>query len=207
MNTRKLILFTAGDGPEECTLFVGKVLPVFLKEAEIHHLETEVVKRDVGDLNGTLFSVSVMISGEETPEFIKNWEGTLQWICKSPYRKFHKRKNWFIGCFSFDIPESALWKESDVRYQTTRSSGPGGQHVNKTESAVRATHIPTGISVLVQEERSQFQNKNLATKRLRNLVEQEALKEVEKQTVEQWKKHHQLQRGNPVRVFSEMGLK
>ena len=89
------------------------------------------------------------------------WQGSLQWICASPVRPKHPRKNWYIGVFRMpEMPE--MPSESEIEFQTCRSGGKGGQHVNKTESAVRATHKASGISVRVESERSQHANKKLA---------------------------------------------
>ena len=84
--------------------------------------------------------------------------GTVQWICESPIRPGHKRKNWYIDVHS--IPdEEALNASDDFKFEAFRSGGKGGQHVNKTSSGVRVTHIPTGLTTTCTEERSQFMNK------------------------------------------------
>ncbi|GHU73030.1 hypothetical protein FACS189413_16950 [Bacteroidia bacterium] len=120
-----------------------------------------------------------------------------------PYRKFHKRKNWFVGVQRLPVFVANEWNENELRIQTLKASGPGGQHVNKTESAVRVTHIPSGISVMVSKNRSQLQNKKQAIKRLRIKLaayEQERMLAV---TQDNWQNHNELERGNPVRVITE----
>jgi peptide chain release factor len=92
---------------------------------------------------------------------------------------------------------------SDVRFETMRASGPGGQHVNRTESAVRVTHVPTGAQATASEERSQHRNKKLALARLgRKLDDTEASRRSEAARL-RWRAHRTLERGNPVRVFRE----
>ncbi len=91
----------------------------------------------------------------------------------------------------------------DFRYETLRASGPGGQHVNKTESAVRAVHIPSGMSVVASDQRSQWQNKKLATERLLVKLSSWTMEQAMIQAQENWSNHNHLQRGNPVKVIRE----
>ncbi len=119
-----------------------------------------MLETETGRYSDTLRSALVSLDGDNAWALSESWCGTIQWICPSPYRPHHGRKNWFLGIGRFTADEK---EQSDaIRYETLRSSGPGGQHVNKTDSAVRATHLASGISVKVQSERSQHANKRLA---------------------------------------------
>lgn len=194
---------SSGRGPAECCRTVAKLLELIIKEAIKTGLKLEVIDREEGELNRTLQSAIVMIEGTNMQPFVKQWEGTVLWISKSPYRKFHKRKNWFVGIKQIEIPESNKFDESQIVFQTLKASGPGGQHVNKTESAVRATHKPSGISVTVSDQRSQHQNKQLAIERLRIKLyayENEQIVALKQQS---WDNHNNLERGNPVKTIEQ----
>lgn len=93
-------------------------------------------------------------------------DGTIQWITQSPYRKYHKRKNWFVGVAAFDVKELMPWNLKDVNLETCKSSGPGGQNVNNMETAVRGIHLPSAIQVMAMDTRSQLENKKLYLARL-----------------------------------------
>ncbi len=195
------IQITSGRGPAECCRVVSKVLELMLKEAKQQNIYIEVVEREEGEINRTLLSAILFLAGENLESFVDSWEGTVLWIAQSPYRKFHKRKNWFVGVQVLPTLEKMDWNENDLRFQTLKASGPGGQHVNKTESAVRVTHIPSGVSVMASENRSQLQNKKAAIERLKIKLmayEQERMLEL---TQENWQNHNELERGNPVRTI------
>lgn len=95
----KIIQITSGRGPAECTWVVAQVLKKVLQEAETLGLEATVLQREAGSENGTVASAIVQITGNEADEFVTSWVGTIQWIGKSTFRKFHKRSNWFVGIF------------------------------------------------------------------------------------------------------------
>lgn len=198
----KIIQITAGRGPVECSRVVGRVLELLLKDAKAKEIQADVLYKTAGDINGTLLSVVLKVEGKLLAGFIGEWKGTVQWIAQSPYRKFHKRKNWFVGVEVFDAAPAMLWQEKDVVFETCRSSGPGGQNVNKVETAVRGIHKPSGIQVLVMESRSQLQNKKLCMERLKARVEVQYFNKLMSQQQSQWQEHNVLERGNPVKTIA-----
>lgn len=203
----KIIQITSGRGPTECTWVVAQVLKKVLEEANEWQVKATVLQREAGSENGTVETAIIQIEGKKASEFVTSWLGTIQWIGKSTFRKFHQRKNWFIGIFEVDKAATSEISEKDIQYQAMRSSGAGGQHVNKVSSAVRATHVPTGISVVAMDSRSQHQNKKLATERLLQKFKDEAIKLFKAEFQAQWMNQLQIQRGNPVRVFQGSDFK
>ncbi|WP_264523655.1 peptide chain release factor H [Flavobacterium sp. N502536] len=203
----KIIQITAGRGPAECTWVVAQVLKKVLDEAEEQQLETTLLQREVGQENGTVETATIAVKGKDAARFADSWIGTIQWIGQSQFRKMHKRKNWFIGVFEIEPQKNVSISESDIQYQAMRSSGAGGQHVNKVSSAIRATHLPTGITVVAMDSRSQHQNKKLATERLLKKLEDETLQQLKNHVGKQWENQLNIQRGNPIRVFSGTDFK
>lgn len=203
----KIIQITSGRGPAECTWVTAQVLKKVLQEAEALGLEATVLQHEAGSENGTVASAMVQIIGKDATEFTDSWVGTIQWIGKSTFRKFHKRSNWFIGIFEVDAIESRAFSEKDIQYQAMRSSGAGGQHVNKVSSAIRATHVPTGISVVSMDSRSQHQNKKLATERLMIKLNEAQLNLLKEQFQSQWENQLAVERGNPIRTFEGSDFK
>lgn len=203
----KIIQITSGRGPAECTWVVAQVLKKVLKEAEALQLKATVLQHEAGQENGTVASAMVQILGNEAGEFVASWVGTIQWVGKSTFRKFHKRSNWFIGIFEVDAIQSRAFSEKDIQYQAMRSSGAGGQHVNKVSSAIRATHEPTGISMVSMDSRSQHQNKKLATERLLLKLNEAQLNLLKQQFQSQWTNQLAVERGNPTRTFEGSDFK
>ena len=149
--------------------------------------------------------MSMTFTTQETiPQSIaEKWQGTVLWrSTNNPYRPGHKRSNWFVGINFFDEVELPKISDADIVYETCRSGGKGGQNVNKVETAVRAIHIPTGLSVKCSDERSQSQNKTLARERLLLKLHQQNDKAIAESQSRQWSNHDNLERGNPVKKFS-----
>jgi peptide chain release factor len=193
------ILLTSGRGPVECQLAVSQIAVRLCEAAQKLGLSPEFLDGQKGD-EGFL-SCLIAIEGDGAATFAHSWQGTIEWKCASPLRST-KRKNWFIGVQVIAEPPIAPpWKAKDIRFETYRASGPGGQHVNTTNSAVRVIHVPTGQTAQAQEERSQHRNKALA---LARLAEQIASHEADAaQAIEQskWASHNTVVRGKPVKVF------
>ncbi len=194
---------TSGRGPVECCRVVALVLEKILREAQKRKLRVEILEKETGPVNRTLLSAVVALEGASCDVLADEWEGTVLWIARSPYRIHHRRKNWFVGVQPSLLSESREATEDDIRYETLRASGPGGQHVNKTESAVRAVHIPSGISVVASDQRSQWQNKKLATERLLVKLTAWNIEQAMIQAQTNWSNHNSLQRGNPVKIIQE----
>ncbi|MGD1320291.1 peptide chain release factor H [Chryseobacterium sp. 2R14A] len=197
----KLIQITSGRGPLECQWVVAKVLKVFLEEAKDNNIDYEIIHRENGDENLTLKSVTLLLKSKNINEFLKSWLGSILWTGKSTFRKLHKRSNWFIGVFELEGLEKINFNEREVQFQTARSQGSGGQNVNKVNTAIRATHVPTGQSVFVQDSRSQLENKKLSIARLKEKVLEQNIIQLQKRMQETWNNHLNVQRGNPIRIF------
>jgi peptide chain release factor len=199
---------SAGTGPEECAHAAALTLRVLQKEiAEQGGIQFRIVDAEPSREKGNIRSALAALEGEGVRQFARSWTGIVRWIWQSRYRPHHKRKNWFVSVKPFIAPEQgAVFSPSDVRFETSRAGGPGGQYVNKTESAVRAVHIPTGKSATAREERSQLMNKKLALARLADLFSQERADNEEQSKSRLRHSHWELERGNPVRVYDGESL-
>ncbi len=193
---------TANTGPAECCLGVKKALQRLCDEAAAMDVDVTILEQVAGPVDGIMRSVLLELDGDavHAQALARRWTGAILWICESPYRKMHKRKNWFLSGAAF-APPAPLADSGAIRYEATRASGPGGQHVNKTDSAIRATHIASGLSVKVQTERSQHANRRLAGQLLASKLAELARAEEGRGKSVRRMQHHHAERGNAARVF------
>ena len=184
------IQISSGQGPEECELVVGLFYQALRREVE----GIQMISGAKGRRGG--FS-SVVLEAEAD---LSGLEGSVLWVCKSPLRPEHKRKNWYIDVSILEeVPRTS--KEMQVRFETFRSGGKGGQNVNKVETGVRVVHIPTGIAVVSTEARSQHMNKQIALNRLCDILADRDLQCARREKELAWMEHNRLERGNPVRIY------
>lgn len=195
---KQYIQISAGRGPVECARAVALVAREMLKELpELHLIDCEPHKE-----RGDCYMSLTFVAAQPIPQAAQ-WQGTVLWrATRNPYRPHHKRTNWFVSIGLFDEVALPQISDADIVYDTCRAGGKGGQNVNKVETAVRATHRPTGLSVKCSDERSQTQNKAMARERLLlklHRLQSDALAGLAEQ---QWRQHDALQRGNPVKTFA-----
>ena len=194
------LLITSGNGPGECHQAVAGILGQMRNEAEELAFDLDV---STTPTKHGLKSVVVVLHGVDVEGFANRWCGSIRWRAKSTLRPHHKRANWFIGVFK--LKKSATFAVDilphEVTFESFRAGGPGGQHQNTTDSAVRATHQPTGLTTVAREMRSQHRNKALAMERLQILMDAQATVDQEAYKNDQNQLHNLLERGNPIRCF------
>ncbi len=227
----KVVQLSAGQGPSECCLAVARACELMMSEAAVLGIRLEWLDSEAGAEKSTFRSILLALvdspqrqpdqtsvrsldqSRDQLPhqhpdqrldqvgDFLQCWQGTMQWICPSPYRPFHRRKNWFFNAKIWNLPDLPDHTEAEFQITTCRSSGAGGQHVNTTDSAVQISHRPTGLSVKVQSGRSQHHNRRLAWALIQHKLAQqhESSQALVKGSLRM--QHHRLERGRAIRVF------
>ena len=159
----------AGAGGTESQDWAGMLFRMYTRWAEQHGYKVAMLEESQGDGAG-IKSATIQVTGRNAYGWLKTEAGVHRLVRISPFDSNARRHTSFASVAVFPVVDDRIKidiSESDVRVDTMRSQGAGGQHVNKTESAVRLTHIPTGVAVVCQAERSQHKNKATAWNMLR----------------------------------------
>ncbi|MFC0006378.1 peptide chain release factor H [Micromonospora siamensis] len=195
------LLLSAGRGPQECAWALARLLRRLEADAARHAVTVHRLETVPGERPGTHRSALLRLDGTGAEAFAAGWTGTLCWQAPSAYRAGVGRKNWYVLARPYepDAPTTPF-SEADVEVVPCRTGGPGGQHRNKASTAVRATHRPSGLVVVVDTERQFSLNRRLAVQRLRErLADGDDAARAALDSA-RWQVHDDLVRGDPVRV-------
>jgi peptide chain release factor 2 len=198
-----ILSISAGAGGTEATDWAEMLLRMYLRWAERHRFRTEIVDQQEGEQAG-IKSATVDIDGRAAYGWMRAERGVHRLVRISPFDSQNRRQTTFalvevLPEVDDDIEIELNWDE--IRVDTFRSQGAGGQHVNKTDSAVRLTHIPTNIVAQSQNERSQTQNKEMAIRVLKARMLERALEEKEAEVRKLKGEHVEAGWGNQIRSY------
>lgn len=177
------LTINSGAGGTESNDWTEMLLRMYLRWCEKHKFKVEIIDKLPGDDAG-IKSVTIRVNGQRAYGWLKNENGVHRLVRISPFDSNAKRHTSFSSVLAYPIIDkniNIVIEDKDLRIDTYRSSGAGGQHVNTTDSAIRITHLPTGIVVASQNQRSQHMNRDEAMTRLKAMLHQREVEAKEKQ--------------------------
>lgn len=202
-NSNCYIDLQAGSGGIEAQDWTKILMRMYLRYAELKGFQTKIIEILEGDVAG-LKSATIKVQGAYSYGWLRTETGIHRLVRKSPFNANKKRHTSFSSVFVYpEIKDdiNVTINLTDLRIDVYRSSGAGGQHVNKTESAIRITHIPTGIVTQCQNDRSQHKNKNYALKQLKSKLYELEVKKKQETKKKLEKNKSKIRWGNQIRSY------